>query len=45
MKYKKELRWLVFLLVPFFIFLTIHLILPVTFVLNSYPIFQDYEQY
>jgi hypothetical protein len=41
MKVKKELRWLIFLIVPFVIILTIHVVIPVTFILNSNPIFED----
>jgi hypothetical protein len=41
MRGKKEDRWLFFLVVPFVCMLSIHFIIPVSFVLNSYPAFQD----
>jgi len=37
MKFKKEYRWLLFLLVPFIAFVIIHFMVPLQFVLNAQP--------
>lgn len=42
MKYNKEMRWLAFLLVPFVVLLTLHFLIPLAFILQSYPIVQDF---
>ena len=36
MKYKKELRWLLFLLVPFVLMLCLHILIPLEIVANGH---------
>lgn len=38
---KRELRWLVFLLVPFVFLLIIHVVIPLTFLTQSTPLLQE----
>jgi hypothetical protein len=40
MKYNKEMRWLAFLLVPFVVLLSLHFLIPLAFIMQSYPIVQ-----
>jgi hypothetical protein len=41
MKNKNELRWLMFMLIPFVIFLIIHFLVPLMFLLNANPIVEE----
>jgi hypothetical protein len=41
MKYDKKLGWLTFLLLPFVILLVLHFVIPLSFVVDSYPTLQD----
>jgi hypothetical protein len=38
MKYKKELRWLLFLLVPFVLLLCLHILIPLQLVTSSHAL-------
>lgn len=38
MKYKKELRWLLFLLVPFVLMLCLHILIPLELVANGHAL-------
>lgn len=38
---KRELRWLIFLLVPFVFLLIIHVVVPLTFLTQSTPLLQE----
>lgn len=41
MKYTREIRWLTFLLIPLVTLLTVHFIVPLSFIVESFPLVQD----